>query len=283
MKIDFTASAAPRAGAIVALAADGKALSPTAQRLDRDSGGAVKRAINESKFKGGKDQTLTIMAPRGVRASRIVLVGIGKPDAFDANAAFGTGSTVYAALGNTGETQALVSVEAFPNMKLDPAEAAAQIAYGAQLRSYRFDKYRTKEKPEDKPTLNALTVAVRNDRAARAAYAPLGKVAEAIFFTRDLVAEPANVITRSPSPTRRARSPSSASRSRCWTVRRSRSSGWARSSASPRAAPTSRASSPCAGRETAAPRTSARSRSSARASRSIPAASRSSPPPTWRT
>jgi len=45
MKIDFTASAAPRAGAIVAMVADNKTLSPTAQRLDRDSGGAVRRAV----------------------------------------------------------------------------------------------------------------------------------------------------------------------------------------------------------------------------------------------
>ena len=194
MKIDFTASAAPRAGAIVAMVADNKTLSPTAQRLDRDSGGAVRRAINDSKFKGGKDQTLMIPAPRGVRVSRILLVGIGKPDAYDANAAFGTGSVIYAALATTADTQALVAVDPFPNMKIEPAAAAAQLAYGAQLRSYRFDKYKTKLKPEDKPTLNNFTVAVRNDRAARAAYAPLGKVAEAIFFTRDLVTEPANII-----------------------------------------------------------------------------------------
>jgi leucyl aminopeptidase len=194
MKIDFAVSAAPRAGAIVALVADGKALSPTAQRLDRDSSGAVKRAISDSKFKGGKDQTLAIPAPRGVRASRILLVGIGKPDAYDAQAAFGTGSAIYAALANTGDNQALVAADPFPNMKADLAEVAAQIAFGAQLRSYRFDKYRTKQKPEDKPTLAALTVAVRNDRQARAAWAPLGKVAEAIFFARDLVTEPANVI-----------------------------------------------------------------------------------------
>jgi len=194
MKIDFTASAAPRAGAIVAMVADNKNLSPTAQRLDRDSGGAVRRAINDSKFKGGKDQTLMIPAPRGVRVSRILLVGIGKPDAYDANAAFGTGSVIYASLGNTVDTQALVAVDPFTNMKVEPATAAAQLAYGAQLRSYRFDKYKTKLKPEDKPTLNNFTVAVRNDRAARAAYGPLGKVAEAIFFTRDLVTEPANII-----------------------------------------------------------------------------------------
>ena len=36
-------------------------------------------------------------------------------------------------------------------------EAAAELAFGAQLRSYRFDKYKTKQKPEQKPSLNRLT------------------------------------------------------------------------------------------------------------------------------
>jgi leucyl aminopeptidase len=68
------------------------------------------------------------------------------------------------------------------------------VAYGARLRNYRFDKYRTKEKPEDKPTLESLTVVGGRARAAQAAFAPLDRVAEGVFFTRDLVSEPANVI-----------------------------------------------------------------------------------------
>ena len=35
--------------------------------------------------------------------------------------------------------------------KIDEVEAAARIAFGARLGTYRFDRYRTKEKAEDKP------------------------------------------------------------------------------------------------------------------------------------
>jgi len=73
-------------------------------------------------------------------------------------------------------------------------DAAAELAFGAQLRSYRFDKYKTKQKPEQKPSLNRLTVANSGAKGAKRAYQPLEKAAEAVFLTRDLVSEPANVI-----------------------------------------------------------------------------------------
>jgi leucyl aminopeptidase len=62
------------------------------------------------------------------------------------------------------------------------------------LRVYRFDKYRTTEKPDRKPTLSSLTVADPNPAAARKAYKNFAAAAEAVAFTRDLVSEPANVI-----------------------------------------------------------------------------------------
>ncbi len=76
----------------------------------------------------------------------------------------------------------------------EEAAIAADLAFGARLRSYRFDKYRTKEKPEQKPTLEELTILVEDPAAAKRAFQPLEKVAEAVFFSRDLISEPANVI-----------------------------------------------------------------------------------------
>ena len=75
-----------------------------------------------------------------------------------------------------------------------PADAAANLAFGAELRSYRFDKYRTKQKPEQKPSLAGITVASEAAGAAKEAYRALGATAEAVFFTRDLVSEPANTL-----------------------------------------------------------------------------------------
>ncbi len=49
---------------------------------------------------------------------------------------------------------------------LQPAQAA-EVALGAVLGTYRFDRYRTKEKPEDKPRLVQPDPAARRRRGAR--------------------------------------------------------------------------------------------------------------------
>ena len=98
-------------------------------------------------------------------------------------------------LNGAGEQEATFAIDVGEGAPISQAEAAAELAFGAQLRSYRFDKYKTKQKPEQKPSL------VEPDRsddrhadAAERAYQPLEKTAEAVFFTRDLVSEPPNVI-----------------------------------------------------------------------------------------
>jgi leucyl aminopeptidase len=65
---------------------------------------------------------------------------------------------------------------------------------GAVLRSYRFDRYRTKEKPEDKPKLSKLTVLTVEVPKAKMAWEPLDATAKGVFITRDLVSEPPNVL-----------------------------------------------------------------------------------------
>ncbi|MEO1192154.1 MAG: leucyl aminopeptidase [Pseudomonadota bacterium] len=60
--------------------------------------------------------------------------------------------------------------------------------------AYRFDKYKTTTKEEDKPKLEKLTFKVSDKAAAKAAFAPLEALAKGIYRTRDLVSEPANVI-----------------------------------------------------------------------------------------
>ncbi len=194
MKITFTSPSLPRSGAIAVAVSEGKILSSTAERLDTATDGAVRRAISASRFTGAMDQTLNVLAPSGLGVSRILLFGIGKPGEFDILAAQNTGGGIVAALGSGGGTRAALAIDAVKGVKLKPVEVAANMAYGALLRSYRFDKYRTAEKAEDKPTLRTLTIMARDPAAARRIHGPLAKVADGVFMTRDLVSEPANVI-----------------------------------------------------------------------------------------
>jgi leucyl aminopeptidase len=194
MRISFAKPALDRAGALCVFVADGGSLSSSAERMDRQTGGALGRAIASSRFQGGQAKTLAVVAPAGVKASRILLVGTGKPAELDAVAVQGIGGAISAALADAADATASVVIDEIAGAPLKSPEIAANLALGALLRSYRFDKYRTREKPEDKPALRTLTVMARDSAAASRAFAPLAGVAEGVFMTRDLVSEPANVI-----------------------------------------------------------------------------------------
>ncbi len=194
MRIVFAEPGRPKSGTIVVGVLDERKLSPTAAALDKDTGGAIKRAIAASRFTGRKDEVLGVLAPPGLALGRVLLLGLGKTQALDEAALQSLGGNIVAQLNSVGESEAAVVLDKLDGMALKPPEAAANLAYGARLRSYRFDKYRTKEKPEQKPSLKTLAVMNRDPAGARRAFAPLEKIAEGVFFTRDLVSEPANII-----------------------------------------------------------------------------------------
>ena len=194
MKIIFAAPSSAARGAVAVGVMAGAKLSPSAARLDQATGGALVRAIKGSRFKGNKAQMLEILAPQGVRVSRILLVGLGKPGEMKDTDLENLGGAVVARLATSGVREVAVMVEAIGAFKHKAPRRAARYGFGALLRSYRFDKYRTKEKAEDKPGLAKVTVMVANPGAARRAFADLEAIAEGVFLTRDLVSEPANVI-----------------------------------------------------------------------------------------
>ena len=195
MKISFAEPEAPRSGAVAVGVWEEGALTPAARRLDEATEGAVGRALAASpRFQGKKDRVLTILAPPRLGVSRILLAGLGKPAAADAKLLQDLGGSLVAQLDAAGEAEATVLIDIADNAQIGRTEGAAQVAFGASLRAYRFDKYKTKQKPEQKPSLLRLTVMTEGAAAAKRAFKPLKRAAEAIAFARDLVAEPANVL-----------------------------------------------------------------------------------------
>jgi leucyl aminopeptidase len=192
MKISFAAPRMPNAGTVVCAVMEDRMLSPIAERLDKASGGAIKRAIAASRFTGRSDDILTVLAPAKLEIARVVLVGVGKGSAAERTVWQNRGGVILAQLNGVGEQSAVIVVDTLKGQ--EATRAAADLAYGMRLRSYRFDKYRTKEKPEQKPSLKDVAILVGNPKGAERQFEPLDKIAEAVFFTRDLVSEPANVI-----------------------------------------------------------------------------------------
>jgi len=196
MKISFSEISLTKSGALaVAVYADRK-LSRSAQAIDKKIGGAISKALKNSRFKGEKGQLLGLNAPAGVSASRVVLFGLGKVAEITDLKLQAVGGKLAGHIGGTGESQLAIIVDAERGKVggVSAADAAADIAYGVKLGSYRFDKYRTTEKPEKKPSLKSVNVMVKGAAAAKKAYAACDKIADGVICTRDLVSEPANIL-----------------------------------------------------------------------------------------
>ena len=180
----------PKSGALVLLIGEGEKPSGIWAQVDAATGGAISRALTVAEFKGGKGKSCMVLAPMmqagGTGLSRVVAIGLGKAEDRTARILEEAG----------GQAAAAVSMEAQVAIAADGLSAAdsASAALGATLRTYRFDRYRTMEKPAEKPKLAKLTMLVADMAKARAAFAPLKAVADGVFLTRDLVSEPPNVL-----------------------------------------------------------------------------------------
>ena len=74
------------------------------------------------------------------------------------------------------------------------ADAAARVGLGAALRSWRYDRYRTKLKDNQKPTLEEIVIVGGDAGAGKRYEQRWAPVVEGVSLTRELVTEPANII-----------------------------------------------------------------------------------------
>jgi leucyl aminopeptidase len=190
MQIEFIAQG-PIGGAplsvVAVLVFEGPALSAAAEALDAQTSGAVSRAV-AGRFKGAKGSSAELTAPHGVHAAQILLIGAGDQAAFDGVVAETAAAQAYQAVKTSGATTLELRFSGVS------AAQAASAALGARLASYRFDRYKTSEKPERKASIQTVQIVTDDAAAASEAYAPVSAVADGVFFTRDLVSEPANIL-----------------------------------------------------------------------------------------
>ena len=185
MKFGFSKRSAAKGGVIVVGVEEGKRLTSTAQEMDAKTDGLISKALKSSDFSGKSGQSLTLVAPNGLDWNRLMLLGLGKES--DLLAIQNLGGGLYKKLAPLGEKDATVALD------LD-ATNSANLAYGLKLRSYRFDKYKTKDKPSDKVKLAKISIVSEGMTEAKKQFAQLEAVAEGVFLTRDLVSEPPNIL-----------------------------------------------------------------------------------------
>ncbi|TAL21489.1 MAG: leucyl aminopeptidase, partial [Nitrospirae bacterium] len=208
MKISFSKIAAPARGVVVVTVAEaaagkeskaaknkpasGPVLGRSAVAIDMHTKGALRRAIKAAEFSGKREKTLQLLVPGEGQFTRVVLVGVGDPTSLDAFAAERLGAVIYDTVAR--EPSATVMLEGIDTAKAGAGELAAHVAGGARLKSYRFDKYRTKEDKDAKPKLKSIVIQCQKPAEAAKAHDAVTALVDGSFLTRDLVNEPANIL-----------------------------------------------------------------------------------------
>ena len=188
LSIDFARAAMPGSGALALLVPEGRTRPGWRRRRTRRAAARWRRAFAAAKFTGKKGSTCTVLAP-GAGLTRVVAVGLGKPDGTDRARRRGGRRRAGRRPGRRGGGGASQTGALSP-------EHAAAAAMGAALRSYRFDRYRTKEKPEDKPQARPSLTVLCADPAARRPRPGRRwrRWRDGVCLARDLVSEPPNVL-----------------------------------------------------------------------------------------
>ena len=164
------------------------ALVIPAAAADADATGSIaglRDALTRQRFEGDAGSA----AEHFNEGRRILVVGVGKSptekDGFEK-----LGGTAVARLLTSGETSAAIDLT---SLSID-ADGAARVALGAALRSWRYDRYRTKLKEKHKPTLNEIVIVGGDSGAEKRFRQRWEPVVEGVSLTRELVTEPANII-----------------------------------------------------------------------------------------
>jgi leucyl aminopeptidase len=191
-KLEFASFATPVKGILVVLCEEGLKFGAAARRAIEPTGDLVTRAAAADRFKGKNASVLDIVAPLGLEASRLIVVGAGKARDLKAQDFVKLGGIAMGRIPAAASEATIIAD--LPGGGIKP-DRIADIALGVELRAYSFERYKTKRKEgEEKAAQLKVTIAVAGVAAVEKAFAPRGAVAKGVAIARDLVNEPANVL-----------------------------------------------------------------------------------------
>jgi leucyl aminopeptidase len=191
-KLGFVPIRAPSGGVLVVFAEEGLQFGPRTRSVLSSALDLVARAAKSERFTGKAGSALDIVAPAGLKVSRLVVIGSGKAADRKPQDIVKLGGVTMGRIPSAA-TEATVLLE-LADGALKP-DVATDVALGATLRAYAFERYKTKRKEgEEAPTKARVSLAVADVAGARKAWNVRQAVADGVIIARDLVNEPPNIL-----------------------------------------------------------------------------------------
>ena len=173
----------------IGLFEDALELSGDLAQLDEKLAGVLKELIDETEFKGSVGSTAVTRVGAGSSIRKIILVGLGKPDALKLD----TLRRVAAAIARTAKQQKSKTLGiSLPVANDDPVASAQAITEGIVLTLHQDNRF--KSEPEDKGAkleqVDLLGLGGQEAGISRAQ-----NICSGVILARELVAAPANIVT----------------------------------------------------------------------------------------
>lgn len=192
IKVGFVPLASAARGILIVFCDDALKVGPATAKALGGAAEIVKRAAAAASFKGKTGTALDILAPEGLKAARLIVIGTGKESALKGNDFLKFGGM---AAGKLKAGAAAMTIMAELTTGAMTSEQVVAIASGLRLRAYKFDRYKTRKKDGEEGTLRAdVSLAVGDVAAAKKAFASADAVVDGVIIARDLVNEPPNVL-----------------------------------------------------------------------------------------
>ena len=190
--VSFARLGAPARGVVIVLTDESLTFGAATQKLLKPVDATLTRAFDGERFKGKAFSAVELIAPPRLDATRLVVISVGKAAELKDTDFLRLGGVAAGRI-PAGAREATIVLD-LPGKANADAAAAVEVALGLRLRSYSFDRYKTRKTDDTERAPLAVSVQVADEAGARAAWPAKEGLAEAVIFARDLVNEPANVL-----------------------------------------------------------------------------------------
>ncbi len=166
--------------------------------VDRTLGGVITDLIDVGETKGKLGEMTLIHTLGRMPTPRVLVVGLGPPDEFDANAVRSISAQAARYLRARNVRTAATIAHGSGIGGLDPHASGRAIAEGTLLGLYRFDKY--KSSGDRSPELDSISIVEFDPSRVEGLRSGVREgeiLSESVILCRDLVNEPANHMTPS--------------------------------------------------------------------------------------
>jgi leucyl aminopeptidase len=173
----------------IGLFEDAVELTGDLAQLDEKFAGTLQELIAETEFKGKEGSSAVTRVGSNSHVRKVILVGLGKPDAFKLNSVRRAGAAIARVAKKQKSKTLGISL---PVWNDNPAETAQAIAEGIILALHQDNRF--KSESEDKPPrleqVDLLGLEGQADAISSA-----DKICTGVILARELVAAPANALT----------------------------------------------------------------------------------------